>query len=182
MSCASRLLGAAALLLWITSRAAAQTPLTEADNLRAEAVLLHHEINLSDVVGGNGPPPLPSAPVLVVHVWAAECVPCVKELPQLLQIIRAYAREPRVRFLLLSESEDEGRAQAILAAHKAAFLNVLIAHGGAHLRVELQDTTQPLTLILDSRRVVRQAFRGSLVGRRTLFTSALDRLLRLRSG
>jgi hypothetical protein len=42
-----------ALLLWITSRAAAGTPLTEADNLRAEAVLLHHEINLSDVVGGR---------------------------------------------------------------------------------------------------------------------------------
>lgn len=181
MSCASALRSVLFLGLLGVGRVPAQPPppsLAAATTWQAEALLLHHQVPLSDLTSPTAVVAVPVAPVLVVHLWSMECPPCLKELPVLLNVMRGYAREPRVRFLLISESADPARAQAHLARLGGLSPQIISAHGGVRLRSALQDDSQPLTLILDHQRVVRQAFLGSLLGRRSLFTSALDRLLR----
>lgn len=62
----------------------------------------------------------PGARATVVNVWATWCVPCVKEMPELLQLERAY-RDRGLRLVLVSADFDSAAPVAFLAKRGVTF-------------------------------------------------------------
>jgi thiol-disulfide isomerase/thioredoxin len=126
-------------------------------------------------------PPSPPKPakVTVLHLWSPRCAPCVAELPLLKRMVAAWRSEPAVRFLLVADFDEDGDGSELLS-----FLASQTAQGWPSPILRLRDgrlresfgvMVQPLTLILDEQRVVRQVFVGPLAGRSV--GSAVSRLL-----
>lgn len=91
-------------------------------------------------------------------------------------IIQKY-RKSNVSFFFVSESQDEKKWLDFIQRQRAdAIPNLVHLKADGLLRAGLQDRRQPLTLLLDAQNVVRQAFVGALITRRTELTDAIDRL------
>jgi mRNA-degrading endonuclease toxin of MazEF toxin-antitoxin module len=156
---------------------------------REESGLLHRAVDLSELArfsfGERNPdraftPERPGlAPVTVLHIWAVECHACVEEFGVLRQVVDSFARTWDVKFMLLSETEDprtlmtflEGRAKEVPRADHYQIR-------GERLRAGLQNRTQPTTLLLDQRGLIRQALLGSLMNRRNELVEGITRLAR----
>jgi len=125
------------------------------------------------------PPTTKPANVTVLHLWSPRCVPCVAELPLLKRMVAAWRSEPAVRFLLVAdfvEEDDGSELLSFLASPKVqSWPSPVLRLRDGRLRESLGVMVQPLTLILDEQRVVRQVFVGPLVGRSV--GSAVGRLL-----
>jgi hypothetical protein len=167
----------------------AQSPVSAEENLRelelrrAESLLLHRKVDLSGlrpVVNGRlGSAPPPVARLLLVHIWAVECRPCVEELPILRRITDSLRDMPQVTPVLVCETLELLRLQQFLSEHRADLPRVeLYQSTDEKLRRSLQNRAQPTTLLLDALYVVRQAFLGSLKQRRSEFADAIMRLAR----
>lgn len=178
---------ALALLLAICAPALAADPgpgpgLEELRLRRQEESLLHRQVDLSTLQrwrpeAQRWQPQAPApAPLLLVHVWAVECAPCVEEMPQVAKLLRAQLGP--VRPILISETLSDRALRDFLRAQAAALGD--LEHYRAvdnRLRAALQNEMQPLTLLLDDRFVVRQAFIGVLTRRRSDLVEAIRRFL-----
>lgn len=153
---------------------------------RAEADLLHRRVDLKGLRRWNGTAEWPAAMpqpgvLLVVHVWATTCKPCLRELPVLLRAMDAFVDTAEVRFALVSEDDPETLATCLgarpaLQPRSSAVIHYL--NGGIQLRASLQNQMQPLTLLLDQDLVVRQALAGSLLERRAELVRSIEAFLR----
>lgn len=164
----------------------ARAAASPASSLRGEeSGLLHARLDLRGVRGyrGRRGPWQPFSPgaerLLVVHLWALECPPCVAELPMLRTLVRGWHDQPTVRFLFVAETLDASRLLAFwLDDHHADVPEVeLYQSTDGRIRDVLGIGTQPLTLMVDSQGVVRQAFIGSLADRRFELGRAIGRLI-----
>ncbi len=120
--------------------------------------------------------------LLLVHVWSVHCPPCVKEMPELQRMLARLQAENRVRVAFVSQdTPDELREyfqtwQAQLPiARKYEFY---LAGSDSQLQTSLQSSALPLTLLVDSDMVVREAFVGPIVGRGNELFSMVRRLCR----
>lgn len=173
----------ALLLGWVPKAAFSQTSFPDELSLRRqEAALLHRKIQFAGLrvlkkdtfVEAQVSP----ARLTLVHLWAVECKPCVDELPTLQSFFAAQQKDPRIRLLLVSETKDTAKLIGFVQARRGFFPNVelyQILDDG--LRASLQNLVQPLTLLVDERGVVHQAFVGSLLSRRSELVLSLDRYL-----
>lgn len=147
----------------------------------------------------------PKNKLLVMNLWDQHCEPCKRELPTLAVLYEEWRRNSRVAFLFVAELPMT-REQAVefwsnpfLAAENfercsEPGLQMVRGPTGSRcllpridsepsrtrdgsLRQTLGTPTQPLTLLVDSAGVVRQAFVGSLTQRQLEFSAALQRLL-----
>jgi len=152
---------------------------------RIEAELLHRPANLQGLRVWQPkeekwiPTVPPETPLLIVHIWAVECRPCLTELPIILRMAQTFGRSSKVRsapFLFITESDD-GPLRSYLREHDAEFGPTAVYRADERLRQGLETMQQPLTLLVDRRGVIRQAFVGSLLGRRSEFVLAVERLL-----
>ncbi len=171
------------LLLLGTSLAAAQS-----DDLRDEQQLLHRHVSLGHVRlwdnnlhSFRAPLPteaVPPAKVLVVHIWADYCTPCLKELPWLRELVPR-VETSEVRFVFLTETNAPANMEKFMQKFQGELPKV---------DRQYQDTSEqvlkmlafrrlPMTLLLDEHLVVRQAFVGSIVPRRNELIQGIDRLL-----
>jgi thiol-disulfide isomerase/thioredoxin len=119
--------------------------------------------------------------IVLLHLWAVECKPCLHELPVLTPLLNGLRTNTRVQVLFLAETASRDRLQQFLLAHRSelpSFPHYQIST--PELREALGVESQPLTLLLDSDLTVRQTFVGSLTGRREELLSALDRLQSVR--
>ncbi len=157
----------------------------EVELYRAENILLHRKVDLRGLrrlrdgrpVPGDTPPPL--ARLLLVHLWAVECHPCVEEFPILRRITDSLYDLPQLKAVLVTETLDESALQLFFTTHRSDLPRVEhYQSSDDRLRRSLQNRTQPLTLFLDALGIVRQAFLGSLKQRRSEFADALLRLSR----
>lgn len=154
---------------------------------RTEATLLHRSIDLRgtrvwQARSRRWDERTPGAArLLVVHLWAVDCPPCVAEFPILRDITRAFQRtEPDVHFAYLSETLEEDRLLDFFKRHKAALPvaeSEMYQLTDTRLRQALGTTQQPVTLLVDRNLVVRQAFVGSIAERRSELVEAIERLL-----
>lgn len=115
----------------------------------------------------------------VIHLFSLDCPPCLDELPLLKSLFREGL--PDIDYVLVLETPDPPRIRDFLLKHAADLPQVpLFISTDKRMRstVQLGIETVPITLLLDSQRVVRQAFVGSLKERRTLYESAQTRLVR----
>ncbi len=163
----------------------AQSPTAPEELLirRQEAQLLHRRVDLStlrvlrktEFVAGSAP----VARLLLVHLWAVECKPCLDELPALRSFFEAQAKDPRLKLLIASETRDVGKLLEFLKQHRGYFPSGdLYQVVDDQLRASLQNFAQPLTLLVDERGVVHHAFVGSLRSRRSELVDAVERYLK----
>lgn len=151
-----------------------------------EAQLLHLQLDLSGVRAWDGTArrwqPLAAAePILVVNLWAVECAPCRAEFPQLRRMVEAWRDQPEVRFLFVSETLSEKELLGYWDGARAEVPATAPCQAtDSRLRDILGTGRQPVTLILDSQRVVRHAIVGSIERRGGELATALRRLVALR--
>jgi thiol-disulfide isomerase/thioredoxin len=150
---------------------------------RQEAALLHRKVDLRGVrllrAGQAIDVQPPVAHLLIVHIWAVECPPCIEELPILRRIAESLGRMPQVKIVLVSETTDLSTLNRFIAAHQNDMPRVEQYQSiDDRLRSSLQNNAQPTTLLVDALGVVRQAFLGSLKHRRAEFVDAISRMSR----
>lgn len=160
-----------------------EDPSRELGLRRQEAALLHRKVDLGGVrllrAGQTINVQPPVAHLLIVHIWAVECRPCIDELPILRRITESLNRMPQVKIVLVSETHDLAVLNSFLSQQAANIPRVeQYQNSDERLRSSLQNNAQPTTLFLDALNVVRQAFLGSLKHRRSEFVDAISRMVR----
>lgn len=150
---------------------------------RQEAALLHRKIDLRGArllrAGQAIDVQPPVAHLLIVHIWAVECPPCIEELPILRRIAESLGRMNQVKIVLVSETTDLATLNRFINAHQNDMPRVEQYQSiDERLRSSLQNNAQPTTLLVDALGVVRQAFLGSLKHRRSEFVDAISRMSR----
>lgn len=157
----------------------------EAELRRLEASLLHRRLDLGsvrmwDCKGQRWHPFRQSKErVLILQLWAVECVPCIQEMPLLRNMVSAWQRETAVRFVFISETLEEDKLTKFWCKDKRGTvpdLNTYQSTDG-RLRDTLETGKQPLTLLLDHDFVVREAFVGALLPRAGEVAAAVTRLV-----
>ena len=148
-----------------------------------ESQLLHRKVDLAGLRKLDGVKVVaetpPVARVLIVHLWAVECRPCIEEFPVLRPILDSLRPLTQVKAVLVSETADLAKLQGFLRDNRALLPNLpQYQSGDDRLRASLQNSAQPTTLLLDERGIVRQAFLGSIRHRRSELADAVRRLLK----
>lgn len=159
-------------------------PLGETELRSTEAELLHTKLDLGGVrryvKDSRSWRPFQQyrAKLLVVHLWAVECTPCVEEMPMLRAMVRAWDDEPAVRFLIVAETLNENKLLEfwLSTAKDRVPAADLLQSTDSRIRDTVAIGTQPLTLLLDPELIIRQAFIGSLSARKFEFSRAIKRL------
>ena len=172
-----------ALLLTLTSAAPAA-----AEELRAqEATLLHRRLPLRElqrqVAGEWRSYTLPTAKLLVINLWSTRCKPCIEEMPFLRRLAAGWRGEHGVRFLFVADPPEENPEAELQAFWRPRGSPLhgeeLLRSSDGALRAALDTGVEPITLLVDSDRVVRQAFVGSVVRRGAELAAAMTRLLQI---
>lgn len=158
---------------------------TEAHLREMEASLLHRRIDLSSVkqwdVGRAvwKPLSLPPAKLMVVNLWSVHCKPCLEEMPLMRKIVQGWQGTRDVQFLFITDpphDTEEGELEAFWRQPSVELPDVHPCRSSdERIRAALKIGIQPITLLLDERFIVRQAFVGN-IGNRNLAAS-MERLL-----
>lgn len=116
---------------------------------------------------------------LLVHLWSVHCPPCVRELPALRQVMAHLRLETGMRVVFISEDRPSDLTD-FLQTHGSELPDVehWLSGPSSGLRIDLQDSGQPMTLLVDGNLVVRQAFVGLVSERRGELFAGAARLLR----
>ena len=158
-------------------------PAQEVTLRRAEEALLHRKLDLHGLRRLSGgqfvPEAAPRARLMLVHIWAVECRPCIEEMPVLRRIFESLSTTSNVTPLLISETADIPKLLSFLQQNRATVPSVpQYQSTGEQLRASLQNYSQPTTLLVDERGIIREAFLGSLRTRRSELADALYRLIK----
>ncbi|HNN95877.1 TlpA disulfide reductase family protein [Haliangium sp. UPWRP_2] len=115
----------------------------------------------------------------LINLWSVECGPCRAEMPTLRAMLAAFQKNfPSFGFLIVAETQDDRELFQFLRTHED-FLpknTPILKVRGERIQHELATSTVPLTLLVDRGQVVRHAFVGSIVSRRSELVSAVERL------
>ena len=158
---------------------------TEAELRRLEASLLHRRLDLGSVrmwdCKSQRWQPFRQAKerVLVLQLWAVECLPCIQEMPLLRNMVSGWQHETAVRFLFISETLEEDKLTQFWCKDKKGTVPDLNSYQSTdgRLRDVLETGKQPLTLLLDRDFVIREAFVGALAARPRELAAAVTRLV-----
>jgi len=152
--------------------------------IQSEASLLHRRINLDGVRVFEAktkrwqPYRKGSESLLILHLWAVECAPCIAEMPTLRNIVFGWRDEADLRFLFISETLDEKKLLEYWRANAERVPAVsLYQNTDNRIRDVLETGKQPLTLLVDQDLVIRQAFIGTLSERNHELAASMTRLL-----
>lgn len=148
-----------------------------------ESQLLHRKVDLAGIRKLEGERIVPETPpvarVLIVHIWAVECRPCIEEFPVLRPILDSLGGLTQVKAVMVSETTELPKLQAFLRDNRALLPQLAqYQSSDERLRASLQNHSQPATLLLDERGIVRQAFLGSIRHRRSELADAVRRLIK----
>lgn len=172
----------------------------------AEADLLHRRLSLDGLVSYQPRTSswqkqiLPKAPVTVINLWSISCKPCLQEMPLFGRIMAEF---PDVPFLFVADPPSDTTREEVQRFWEQPIVELPAGEPcavrpprgsaraclielprvppsrseGTHLSGSLgQSTVRPLTLLVDQRGAVRQAFAGSLKGRSLELAAAIHRL------
>lgn len=82
----------------------------------------------------------------VVNLWATWCLPCLRELPMMANMMR---REPGVRFVFADQGEQRAVVESYLAERPDMALEGVVLDRDQALSVEFQAPGLPITLFFD---------------------------------
>ncbi len=112
--------------------------------------------------------------ILVVNLWASWCKPCVKEIPDLNQLVSKNRNNENVMFLAIAPSERDNRLNLSDFLERVPFLFKHIAKESAQVFYpENAELRFPTTLVFDSRGILRKKYVGTLTKRELI---SLDKL------
>ena len=175
----------------------------ELEHRRLEPLMLHQLVKLTGLrpwTPTHSEQPLPPLPpdgqqlpsvslgdkaVLIVHLWAVDCKPCVAEFPIWQRIVRSFAKDNRAQlgFIFITETLEESRLAEFWQQHRAELPEgsyyQSIDGTDSDIRDVLRTSKQPVTLLLDRQGVIRQAYVGSIAKRRNELVGGIERLLML---
>lgn len=83
---------------------------------------------------------------VVINLWATWCLPCLRELPMMANMMR---REPGVRFVFADQGEQSAVVESYLAEHPEMALQGVVLDRDQALSVEFQTHGLPMTLFFD---------------------------------
>lgn len=135
-----------------------------------------------------GETPAIRAPVVVVHLWADYCAPCREEFPILRDFAERVERTHpgQVEFVFLSETGSPLEMDRFLRAERARMPRAPLYFDRAGTVAALLSDSRPsgkqslpITVVLDSARIVRQAVIGPIAGSRSVLAAGIAKLLRL---
>lgn len=170
----------------------------ELEHRRLEPSMLHHQLKLTGLrpwTPTNAAQPLPPVSqqppavpigdksVLVVHLWAVHCEPCVAEFPIWQSIVRSFAKDShdRLGFVFITETLEESSLAEFWQKHRTELPEgsyyQSIDGMDSDIRRILRTTKQPVTLLLDRQGAIRQAYVGSIAKRRNELVGGIERLL-----
>lgn len=194
----TRILSCSALLMGIVCAAggvtampvSAEEPLLRQtlDRHEREERLLHRALDLSEVQCWDGrgqrvAPPVPTPDrIALINLWSVRCEPCRTEFPRLRNIVQAARQQGlKIDFWFIADPPDEtsqAEALAFWQQPPVALPDAVACRStGTRLRSSLGVEGVPISLLVDSRQVIRQAFMGSIEGRKV--AAAMERLLAL---
>jgi thiol-disulfide isomerase/thioredoxin len=175
----SRSLFSSLLLLLLACAAPRKPgPVAATAPVSPQQALQQHSVEVGAKEGGGGPVQLvlrgfpDEAPhplsadlghVLVLDAWATWCGPCIRSLPQLQALQKAFAGRG-VRTYAVSVDEDRSQIAPFLAAARVD-LSVLLDPGGNALEQTLGLRVMPTTWVLDRTgrvRGVHEGFEGNV--------------------
>jgi hypothetical protein len=107
-----------------------------------------------------------AAQPLILHLWSAECGPCIKEMPVLR---RAFWESDwgRAKFVFVSETPELTVLSEFVSRHEQELPSQdIYVNVNRKIRQSLHCSKQPLTLLLDGDRRVVLAFIGTLYAER----------------
>jgi len=118
-------------------------------------------------------------PLTLVNLWASWCVPCLKEMPDLIEIKKNY--ESKVRFLLISTDSLEKKPEVlkILIKHRVDFPTYSKADKGYEELDAIYPNWNgalPANLILDEKGEVLEAWFGETT--KTQFENVIEKHLK----
>jgi hypothetical protein len=122
------------------------------------------------------------ARVFIVNLWAPSCRPCVREIPMMMDAIKAIrqGRDQAVQVFLVAEETTASDLQEFLSAHPQLRHYPYFADGGGRIRQSLGAGSQlPVTLLLDGDMAVRYAIVGSVEMWLADLKEQAERLLKL---
>jgi len=168
----------------LTAPVPGDEPLRELELRRKESELLHRKLDLGGLrllregrLLNSDQPPV--ARLLLLHIWAVECRPCVEEFPFLRRITDSLHDLPHVTTVTVCETVAFDQMRSFIDSHRGDMPRVDHYQSiDDRLRRSLQNRAQPATLLLDALGVVRQGFLGSLLQRRSEFADSIVRLSR----
>jgi len=85
---------------------------------------------------------------VVINLWATWCLPCLRELPMMANMMR---REPGVRFVFAAQGEQRAVVESYLAEHPEMALQGVVLDRDQALSLEFQTHGLPMTLFFDDR-------------------------------
>lgn len=117
------------------------------------------------------------AKLLVVHLWASWCSPCIEEFPVLKQMFPD-GRLGEAQLVLIAVQSPPDALRAFLDKYSAILPRTThYRDDNGALQTALHLAKLPLTLLVDRGWVVRQAFFGPVTKRRAELLTSIDRYL-----
>lgn len=117
--------------------------------------------------------------VAFMHIWALECGPCVKEMPDIKKLVDRL-REISVKSVFVVETADREKIEKYFLGNGKLFVKIQQYYAGnSDIRKTIGDMTQPMSFLIDGDLMVREAFIGPLNGRHK---QVVDAAMRLNSG
>lgn len=149
-----------------------------------ESALLHRRLDLGGLrrysrARRSWGPAHVTGRLLVVNLWALRCAPCLRELPLFARMARAWRDKPDVEFLFVADPPEETSEEQVVEHWRTPGVpdQDPLRSSDARIQAVLTTAMKPLTLLVDSRRIIRQVFLGSLEERNVEMAAAMERLL-----
>lgn len=180
------LLVAVAVPLWIVQAHASQQPsstevATEEQRTIGTVLPVDEVVRWSPDPAESRPATLralrSSAKVLVVHVWATWCKPCLQEFPRLKEMFPDGRSRDAQLVLVAAQSPPEELSKFLSKYDKIIPRAQHFADSNGAMQRALNLSKLPITLLVDRQWVVRQSFHGSVAERRQELLASIDRYL-----
>ena len=100
-----------------------------------------------DILGNTYTPEDIKGKVVVINLWFTSCAPCIKEIPELNELVKEYENNDAVLFLALALDEKGPRLDTFLETH--VFNYSIVPSAQDYVVKKLQVSSFPTHIVLD---------------------------------
>jgi thiol-disulfide isomerase/thioredoxin len=125
-----------------------------------------------DILGNTYTPEDIKGKVVVINLWFTSCAPCIKEIPELNELVKEYENNDAVLFLALALDEKGPRLDTFLETH--VFNYSIVPSAQDYVVKKLQASSFPTHIVLDKNSNVMFIFAGYTPQVGELIKNAVD--------
>ena len=133
-----------------------ETPKNEKFNseyLEFESLFLH--ANYKDLNGNEVSMTKINAPVIIYNFWASWCIPCLSEMPSMMELKRKFPSD-KVEFIAINTDEEDQRANIIKTMKKINITNefIIVPDIASKIVTDFKVSAIPVTIVFHRGKVV----------------------------